>query len=267
MGRPSKDGGGVVVALEPITIKRESLSAQIIKSLTEYFFSGSMLAGSKLPSERQLAETLGVSRSAVRDAIQSLGLLGIVEIRQGDGTYLRSSGSDLLPRVIEWGLFLGERRVMDLVEARQQVEISLAGLAARRRTDEDVAALRSLLEEMDAIEERADFVEVDVRFHATIAAAARNTVLSDVLSNITSLIRVWMARSLEAAGETRTSNAEHRAVVEAIAAGDHRAAQSAMRTHMRRAEQRLRRTLGDLPDAGAPFADEGGDTRRTIRTS
>lgn len=266
MGRPPKDGG-IVVALEPITLKRESLSSQIIKSLTEYFFSGSMLAGSKLPSERQLAETLGVSRSAVRDAIQSLGLLGIVEIRQGDGTYLRSSGSELLPRVIEWGLFLGERRVMDLIEARQQMEISLAGLAARRRTDEEVARLAELIDLMDGTEDRVEFIELDVEFHATIGTAARNTVLSDVLSNIHSLIRVWMSRSLEAAGETKTSNDEHRLVFEAIAAGDHRAAQSAMRTHMRRAEQRLRKTLGDLPDAGQSGATGGGDARRSIRST
>ena len=265
MGRPSKDGA-VVVALEPITLKRESLSAQIIKSLTEYFFSGTMLAGSKLPSERQLAETLGVSRSAVRDAIQSLGLLGIVEIRQGDGTYLRSSGSELLPRVIEWGLFLGERRVMEMVEARQQMEISLAGLAARRRTDADIAVLTDLIERMDAAAEHGEFIELDVEFHAAIGDAARNTVLSDVLSNIRSLIRVWMARSLEAAGETRTSNEEHKSVLTAIVAGDHRTAQTAMRTHMRRAEQRLRRTLGDLPDAGAP-GEAGGDARRTARIS
>ncbi|MCU1545657.1 MAG: GntR family transcriptional regulator [Homoserinimonas sp.] len=246
MGRPPKNSAEAP-PLELSGIKRESLSAQIIKSLTEYFFSGSLLAGSKLPSERQLAETLGVSRSAVRDAIQSLGLLGVVDIRQGDGTYLRDTGSELLPRVIEWGLFLGERRVMDLVEARQQVEISLAGLAARRRTDDDVAALRAILEQMDNASGPEEFVRLDISFHAAIAKAARNSVLADVLSNITSLIRVWMSRSIEAAGETVTSNDEHRIAFDAIAAGDFRAAQSAMRAHMRRAEQRLRRTLGHIP--------------------
>jgi GntR family transcriptional repressor for pyruvate dehydrogenase complex len=245
MGRPRKDAQEPTIELADI--RRESLSAQIIRSLTEYFFSGSMLAGNRLPSERQLAETLGVSRSAVRDAIQSLGLLGVVEIRQGDGTYLRNSGSELLPRVIEWGLFLGERRVFDLIEARQQIEVSLAGLSARRRDDAELQTLESLIEQMDAAESAADFVALDVQFHAAIGAAAKNTVLSDVLSNITSLIRVWMTRSIKAAGETSTSNAEHRAILAAIASGDPRAAQSAMRTHMKRAEQRLKRSIGEIP--------------------
>lgn len=247
--------------LEPIDFKRESLSAQIIRSLTEYFFSGSMLAGSKLPSERQLAQTLGVGRSAVRDAIQSLGLLGIVEIRQGDGTYLRSTGSELLPRVIEWGLFLGERRIMDLIEARQQLEISLAGFAARRRTDAEVGALNDLLESMDAAGDHADFVDLDVQFHRLIATAGRNVVLADMLSNITSLIRVWMARSIEAAGETATSNLEHRAVVEAIQAGDSRAAQVAMRKHMKQAEHRLRRSIDEALDEAGPRRDADGILR------
>lgn len=261
MGRLPKNGV-VAPPLELLEVRRESLSAQIIKSLTEYFFSGSLLAGGKLPSERQLAETLGVSRSAVRDAIQSLGLLGVVEIKQGDGTYLRASGSELLPRVIEWGLFLGERRVMDLVEARQQVEISLAGFAAKRHTESDLATLRELLDRMDAAADRREFIDLDMRLHAAIAAAARNSVLADVLSNITSLIRVWMSRSIEAAGETATSNLEHRAIVEAIATGDARAAQSAMRTHMRRAEQRLRRTLGDSPGGDRALPLERGEDRR-----
>lgn len=225
----------------------EAIPSQIIRTLTEYFFSGAFGGGSRLPSERQLAESLGVSRAAVREAIQSLGLLGVVDIRQGDGTYLKSSGSEILPRVIEWGLFLGERRIMDLVEARQQIEISLAGLAARRRSDDDVALLKDLHARMDSAPEASAFVELDIEFHSAIARAARNGALGDMLSSITSLLRVWMSRSLAAAGETKSSNVEHLAIVEAIVARDGRAAQSAMRRHLRNAEKRLRRSLQTTP--------------------
>lgn len=225
-----------------------NVRAEIIHALSERMFSGDDLTGSKLPSERQLAEELGVGRAQVREAIQSLGLLGVVDIRHGDGTYLRESGSDLLPRVIEWGLFLGEPRVLDLIEARQYIEVALAGLAARRATDEDIERMRASLEAMErASGDEAAFVDLDVEFHRVIAAAARNTALADVLSNITSLLRVWMARSLRAAGETTSSHGEHVAVVDAIASRDRRAAESAMRQHMRHAERRLKRTLGDAP--------------------
>lgn len=224
-----------------------AVPGQIIHTLTEYFFSGAFLSGSRLPSERQLAEGLGVSRAAVREAVQSLGLLGVVEIRQGDGTYLKASGSEILPRVIEWGLFLGERRIMDLVEARQQLEISLAGLAARRRSETEAQQLRSLIARMDEAADAKTFVDSDIEFHSTIARSAHNSALADMLINITSLLRVWMTRSIHAAGETSGSNAEHRRIAEAIIAKDPRAAQSAMRQHLRGAEKRLRRTLSAVP--------------------
>ncbi|GAA3593266.1 FadR/GntR family transcriptional regulator [Agrococcus terreus] len=232
----------------PSTPHGSGVREAIVHALTTRMFEGPHMAGSKLPSERQLAEELGVSRAQVREAIQSLGLLGVVEIRHGDGTYLRESGGDLLPRVIEWGLFLGERRLLELVEARQHIEIVLAGLASRRATPADLASLEALLAEMDAISgDAAAFVDLDIRFHRTIADAARNSALADMLSNITSLLRIWMSRSLRAAGETDSSCSEHATIVAAIASGDRRAAESAMRSHMRGAERRLRRTLGDAP--------------------
>jgi GntR family transcriptional repressor for pyruvate dehydrogenase complex len=224
-----------------------SVSTQIIHTLTEYFFSGEFSSGSKLPSERQLAASLGVSRAAVREAVQSLGLLGVVEIRQGDGTYLRSSGSDILPRVIEWGLFLGEQRVTDLVEARQHVEHSLAGLAARRRTDDELAELRRLVERMDTAASVDEFIDLDVEFHSSVARCSHNSALSGMLTNITSLLRVWMGRALRLPDQLERANAEHRAILDAIAAQDSRGAQSAMRKHLTNAERRLRRALTTRP--------------------
>jgi GntR family transcriptional repressor for pyruvate dehydrogenase complex len=185
----------------------------------------------------------------VREAVQSLGLLGVVEIRQGDGTYLTSSGSEILPRVIEWGLFLGERRVNDLVEARQQIEHSLAGLAARRRTDDELATLRGLVERMDSAETVDEFIDLDVEFHSSVARCSHNSALSGMLTNITSLLRVWMGRALRLPGETASANDEHRAILDAIIAKDPRAAQSAMRKHLRNAERRLRKTLKTQPGA------------------
>ena len=85
----------------------EPLPAQVARLLLDYLLAGNVRPGTRLPSERRLAEELGVGRSVVREALKSLGLLGLVEVRQGDGTYLRRIESDLLPRVIEWGLLLG----------------------------------------------------------------------------------------------------------------------------------------------------------------
>lgn len=225
-------------------IKREPLAMQIARRLVEYILSGQVEPGDRMPSERQLAEAFGVGRSAMREALKALTLIGLIEVRQGDGTYLKKPDAALLPQVIEWGLLLGERRTMDLVEARQHLEVVIAGLAARRRTEQDVSALRGLLQRMDQSEHNVEaFVDADVAFHQRIADAARNSVLKDIHSSVQALSRAWIRRVITSAESTRPSYEEHVPIFEAIERGDSEAAQAAMEHHMTSAAQRLRRTL------------------------
>jgi GntR family transcriptional regulator, transcriptional repressor for pyruvate dehydrogenase complex len=233
---------------------REGPLAEITRALLGYLLSGEVPPGSKIPSERQLAEALGVGRSAVREAIKSLSLLGLLDVRQGDGTYLSRSGSDLLPRVIEWGLLLEEPRLADLLEARAEIEILVAGLAAARADEQAVAELRNSLQAMrDAGEDVDAYVEADIAFHLQIAQAGGNEAFANILTSLRSLLRVWADRVLHHAGETHTSLAMHEPIVEAIAAGDEEAARAAMRAHMERAHRRLREAL-KADRAAAPTA-------------
>ena len=130
-------------------IRREPLAAEVARRLVDYLLVRRDRAGGRMPSERQLAEAFGVGRSAVREAIAALTLIGLIEVRHGDGTYLKRPDSPLLPQVVEWGLLLGEQRTIDLVEARQKIEVDIAGLAAQRRTDEDLADLARILGRME----------------------------------------------------------------------------------------------------------------------
>src|SRR5919199_3685846 len=91
--------------------------------LLDLFTSGRIAPGTRLPPERQLAATLEVGRSAVREALAALEILGVVDVRPGSGTYLRSSTSELLPQTLRWGLLLGERSTADLLELRSGLEI------------------------------------------------------------------------------------------------------------------------------------------------
>src|SRR5215217_2767934 len=148
---------GKLANIDPI--KREPLTTQVARRLVEYILSGRIEPGDRMPSERALAEAFGVGRSAMREALKALTLIGLLEVRHGDGTYLKKADAALLPQVIEWGLLLGERRTMDLVEARQKIETIIAGLAAERRTAEDVEDLRRLLARMEAMDrDHAGFV-------------------------------------------------------------------------------------------------------------
>jgi GntR family transcriptional repressor for pyruvate dehydrogenase complex len=233
---------------------REAPLAEITRKLLDFLLSGEIEPGTKIPGERHLAEALGVGRSAVREAIKSLSLLGLLDVRQGDGTYLSRSGSDLLPRVIEWGLLLKLPSVMDLVEARAEIEVIGAGLAATRATEEQVAILRDGLEAMRAAGEDVDaYVEADIAFHLEVARASGNEVFSNLVTSLRSLLRVWVDRVLRHAGETGTSLAMHQPIVDAIAAGDADGARAAMRAHMERADRRLREAL-DAEEAKGPAA-------------
>lgn len=192
-----------------------------------------------MPSERQLAESFGVGRFVVREALKSLGLLGLLEVRQGDGTYVRSPDSSLLPRVVEWGLLVGEQRTSDLVETRQHLEPVTARLAAERRSDGQLADIRGHLHGMRDAGDNDLFVDADVAFHLSIAAATGNTVLSNMLGSISSLLNVWIRNVVEAAESTEPSYLEHVPIYDAIAARDPEAASDAMRVHMDGASCRL----------------------------
>lgn len=244
---------------------REAPVAEITRKLLDFLLSGEVVPGSKIPSERQLAEALAVGRSSVREAIKSLNLLGLLDVRQGDGTYLTRSGSDLLPRVIEWGLLLGESHVRDLLEARSELEIVVAGLAAERADEQQVADVRERLEAMRAAgEDVPAYVEADIAFHLAIARASGNEVLQNLLTSLRSLLGVWARRVLEHAHETATSLAMHEPIYKAIEAHDASAARAAMTAHMERANRRLREAVeaaNAQADGHAPATRSSGRPR------
>ncbi|MBS1679748.1 MAG: FadR family transcriptional regulator [Actinobacteria bacterium] len=223
---------------------RETPLAEITRKLIDYLLSGAIAPGEKIPGERHLAEALGIGRSSVREAIKSLSLLGLLDVRQGDGTYLSRSGSDLLPKVIEWGLFLNVPSIVDLLEARAEIEVAAAGFAAARADAEAKRNLGARLDEMrDAGSDVDAYVEADIGFHLEIARASGNEVFANLVGSMRSLLRVWVTQVLRQAGSTDTSFALHEPIVTAIVARNADQARAAMRLHMESADDRLREAL------------------------
>jgi len=220
--------------------RRDTVAVEVARNLLRYILSEDVRPGDRLPSERALAESAGVGRSAIREALKSLSLLGLVDVRQGDGTYVRTPDSELLPRVLEWGLLLGEKRVDDLVEARRHLEVITAGLAATRRSEESLVALRAEVERLAAAGTDIDrFVEADIAFHAELARAAGNTAFQNILSSVHGLLLVWIRRTLERNEDFSPYVEEHRRIVEAVERRDAAGASAAMMAHMDAALSRL----------------------------
>lgn len=206
----------------------------------DLFTGGSIPPGTRLPPERHLATTLGVGRSAVREALAALEIIGIVDVRPGSGTYLRGTASDLLPQALRWGLLIGPKSTADLLDLRSGLEIYVARLAAERAAASDLDALAAALKRMrTGIENLKTFARADLDFHNALAAAAGNETLVDLLHVVRSLLQVYDDRAVHDESAARVAIAEHDALFSAIKARDADAAASAMAEHMKTASARL----------------------------
>lgn len=213
---------------------------EVARRLLELFTGGQIVPGTRLPPERQLAATLEVGRSAVREALAALEILGIVDVRPGSGTYLRGSASDLLPQTLRWGLLIGERNTAELIELRSGLEIYVARLAAARADAKAVAALATTLEAMRASKDDfAAFASADSRFHHVLSESAANGAIVDMLHVVRSLLQVYSDRAVHDTESVLTAIDEHDAVLQAVSASDENAAASAMAIHMTTALRRL----------------------------
>ncbi|MFC8226012.1 FadR/GntR family transcriptional regulator [Streptomyces sp. NPDC057287] len=232
-------------ALRPMG--RTRLYEQVLDRLRSYAAESGLVVGDRLPPERDLAQRLGVSRASVKQAIVVLEVQGLVEVRHGGGTYLLGTGLDAEPveRLVE-----RRRRLPDVLEAREALETKLAELAAERRTEEDLTALRASLAHMAAeIADGGHGVEGDRRFHAAVTAAAHSALLAEFMLAIADQITESRYESLRQPRRPGRSLAQHRAILDAIEEGRGRAAAAAMRRHVRTVAQVRLLDWNPEPDA------------------
>jgi GntR family transcriptional repressor for pyruvate dehydrogenase complex len=235
---PRDHAADIVAALD--TLPAGTPVSEVARRLMDLFTSGSIAPGTRLPPERQLAATLGVGRSAVREALAALEIIGIVDVRPGSGTYLRGTASELLPQTLRWGLLIGERNTSELLELRSGLEIYVARLAAGRADDGQRAAIGAQVERMrSTLGDLTTFARADLEFHNALAAGAGNVILVDLLHVARSLLQVYADRAVHDSDEAERALREHEDVFRAVQAGDADAAASAMAIHMETASARL----------------------------
>jgi len=199
-----------------------ALSDDTVGAIRAMILDGRLRAGDKLPIERQLAAELGVSRGTLREAVRSLTMIGVLDTRQGDGTYVTSLEPRLLLEAMSFVVDLHQdASVLDLFEVRRILEPAAAAMATRRVTDQDVDALNALLAEVGRDTSVEDLVAHDVKFHGFINELSRNSYLSSILDSLSSSTlraRIW--RGLTEQNSVARTLAEHQAIVDAMAAGD-----------------------------------------------
>jgi GntR family transcriptional repressor for pyruvate dehydrogenase complex len=223
---------------------------QAIEGVRQLIASGEFRPGDKLPKENDLAARLGVSRGSLREAVSALELVGVLQARQGDGTYLTSLDPSRLMEVISLVVdFSHDDSILQLLEVRRLIEPVSASLAAARATPEQLDEVLAALDAMRRARAPEAFVEADQAFHAAIAQATGNPALAALLDNLagpTIRARVWRAITEQRA--TEDTIAEHERIYEALAARDPELARAAGAMHIHGVERWLREVLADLGD-------------------
>jgi GntR family transcriptional repressor for pyruvate dehydrogenase complex len=229
---------------------------EIAAVLIQRIEAGAYPAGSKMPSTRELAEAFHVSTSIVREGVSGLKHDGYVEPRQGSGVYVLSRAASSRLRLII--VDSPDRGMLtDTYEMRLHVEQSCAELAAMRRSEEDIGALRAALDDMaNAVCTRSDGTAADVRFHLAIAAATQNSAMRKLLEFLhTSLgesVKRARTNSNRTPDEPKIAQAEHEAIFAAIVTGDPLAAREAVRCHLESAAARLGLSIGSPSPSPPP---------------
>lgn len=221
---------------------RKSRTDDAIERIQQLIVSGEWGPGHRVPPEAELAAQLGLSRNSLREAVRALAMIRVLEVRQGDGTYVSSLEADQLLESTRFASHLmRDHTVVELFEVRRLLEPAAAALAAVRMDEPARQALKQELDRMVAAQAVEDLVEADAAFHALIARSAGNSVLRsllDSLSSRTMRARLWRGRADQQALDA--SRAEHRRIYEAVLARDPELARTMAATHVATGEHWLR---------------------------
>jgi GntR family transcriptional repressor for pyruvate dehydrogenase complex len=220
-GQPASDPLGA--ASQPLP--RLSAAEAVFNALRREIETGAVDVGAKLSSETALAQRYGVSRSVVREALRSCNALGLTVTKTGKGTFVVADQ-------VAQDLVLGQYSARDLTEARPHIEVPAAGLAAQRRSAEELESLRDIVAAMAAEDDPEAWVSLDSSFHAAIARASGNKVFERVVADIRDALAHQSETLNIVADRQLASDREHQQILQTIETGDAAGARAAMSEHL-----------------------------------
>ena len=229
-------------------IKTKKIYEQIVDQIGILVADGQLKPGDRLPSERELVERFQVSRASIREAISALEMMGLIEVRAGEGTYIRQVNIDSVVAPLAWMLFIEKDTDLELYEVRKILEVQAAGIAAERAEEDEISDMYEALEvmrmdlEIDRLGEDADH-----RFHFAIARATHNKILMRLMNTISDTMQKTLKSSRSKLYEERTTPKrlyqEHCSLYEAIKNHNMLEAQQLMLDHLVGVETQLAKHL------------------------
>jgi GntR family transcriptional regulator, transcriptional repressor for pyruvate dehydrogenase complex len=232
-------------------IKPRKIYEEVAEVLIDMIKSGQLKSGDKLDSVQQLAENFQVGRSAVREALSALRAMGLVEMHQGEGTYVREFDSSMLSLPIYIAALMKKDDVKQLLEVRRILEVGAVEAAASRRTDEQLKEIKTALDQMHSASDEELGEEADFRFHMAIAKASQNELLTGLMNNVSEMMVTTMreTRRLWLYSKKSTLDRlyqEHQNIYQAIEAKDGQKAQQLMLHHLHSVEEVLMKYFEDI---------------------
>jgi GntR family transcriptional repressor for pyruvate dehydrogenase complex len=228
-------------------IHREAISDQITERVLLLIREQQLRPGDKLPPERDLAVQMGVSRATVREALRSLAMMNVVELRHGSGTYVTSLEPKLLVENFDLVFSLNDNSFLELIEAREVIEPGAIALAAQRITDEEIIELEDVIARSWAClrTQPANFPQLDIEFHVKTAAISRNSLLTRIMQAIAQLSIASSKRTAVDKGSVDPARVErairmHQDILDALKAHDSELARKQMFAHLLSVENTLR---------------------------
>ncbi len=230
-------------------VRTSRLYEQIVQQIEDSVLNGSLKPGDQLPAERELAQRLGVSRTAVREAVKALREKGLVEAYSGRGTFITDGTSQAARQSFDLMVKIGQQEGAPyLAELRLILEPGIAAFAATRVKEEDLAAMREAVAVMDrAQKDPAAFIEADLDFHLALAEAAANPLILSLIDSIVGLLREQRIKIFNIEGGPQRGQFHHKRILEAMERRDPELARNAMRAHLEQV-----RDDSQLPAGGKP---------------
>ncbi|MEN6349621.1 MAG: FadR/GntR family transcriptional regulator [Syntrophomonas sp.] len=228
-------------------IKTKKIYEEIMEQLKDMISNGELKPGEKLPSEREMAESLGVSRASVREALTALEAIGILDIHPGEGTYVRETSVSRVFEPLAMVLAVERNPGIQMMEIRRILETESAALAAIRATEENLNNIGQILENMKAAKSIQEAVELDLKFHYSIAEATQNSILLRMMNTIADLMHHTFRSVREQLYADPSKGprviTEHQAIFDAIQAGNPVLAKRKMLFHINNIEASIKQGL------------------------
>jgi GntR family transcriptional repressor for pyruvate dehydrogenase complex len=220
-------------------VRTSRLYEQIVQQIEDSVLNGSLKPGDQLPAERDLAQRLGVSRTAVREAVKALREKGLVEAYSGRGTFITDGTSQAARQSFDLMIKIGQQEgAPHLAELRLILEPGIAALAATRIQEPELVAMREAVAVMDrAQKDPGAYIEADLDFHLALAEAVANPLILSLIDSIVGLLREQRIKIFNVDGGPQRGQIHHKRILEAVERHDPEIAQSAMRSHLEQVRQ------------------------------